>query len=411
MHSHRLDDPRCTLERRTRARLSYLACHSLAAPTAKEDLEFPHVVVETGVVDGYNPIEPGTRLEGRRRLLCFFLHRHLSFRLPEFQGVAELTYGRTTWDDGLPVTVWERALDDMARGPFWYVHLPDDGDGLALKNGKIIAENCFLLKALIDPWADAHSLPELKERLAAFDPVEKAKFGAASWKAQPETWGMSLTQDQKVAMLMELAPSLPEFHGPISLKNPEQIYWIVASWPFEFPVAYLRSWIFFGRQVGIGTNRGTILNKYDLSRRRYLGPTTMDTELAFLMCSLAGVRRSSLVFDPFVGTGGLLVPAAHHGARTMGMDIDIRVIKWGKKDSTWFLLLLLLVFDSRLLRIISAHSLLSTLHPPFCRHHGRQGPARQHLDQLRGLRARAAGRSAAGGPGPEPVQRRNEGSV
>jgi len=38
------------------------------------------------------------------------------------------------------------------------------------------------------------------------------------------------------------------------------------------------------------------------------------------------------VIDPFVGTGGLLVPAAHQGAMTMGMDIDIRVIKLGKQD-------------------------------------------------------------------------------
>eukprot|EP00889_Picochlorum_renovo_P008102 jgi/Picre1/35132/NNA_002595.t2 len=44
------------------------------------------------------------------------------------------------------------------------------------------------------------------------------------------------------------------------------------------------------------------------------------------------VRKSSFVVDPFVGTGGLLVPAAARGAITFGMDIDMRVIKIGKKD-------------------------------------------------------------------------------
>lgn len=33
-----------------------------------------------------------------------------------------------------------------------------------------------------------------------------------------------------------------------------------------------------------------------------------------------------MVLDPFVGTGGLLVPAAHFGALTFGSDIDARVI-------------------------------------------------------------------------------------
>ena len=45
-------------------------------------------------------------LPGRKRYLCFFLHRHLSFRLPEVQAVAEMLYGMSnmniifecTWD-------------------------------------------------------------------------------------------------------------------------------------------------------------------------------------------------------------------------------------------------------------------------------------------------------------------------
>lgn len=47
---------------------------------------------------------------------------------------------------------------------------------------------------------------------------------------------------------------------------------------------------------------------------------------------LPQVRRGMLVWDPFVGTGSILVAAAHLGAQTFGSDIDIRVIKWGE---TW----------------------------------------------------------------------------
>jgi len=32
-------------------------------------------------------------LPGRQRFLCYFIHRHLAFRLPEVQGLAELAYG------------------------------------------------------------------------------------------------------------------------------------------------------------------------------------------------------------------------------------------------------------------------------------------------------------------------------
>ncbi len=44
------------------------------------------------------------------------------------------------------------------------------------------------------------------------------------------------------------------------------------------------------------------------------------------------VRRGDLVFDPFSGTGSLLVAAASFGARTLGADIDVRVLRDGKAD-------------------------------------------------------------------------------
>ena len=138
---------------------------------------------------------------------------------------------------------------------------------------------------------------------------------------------------------------------------------------------------YFGRQVAV-TDR-SIIKQYELPARRYLGPTSMEAEMAFLMCNQARVRgwsneeaqatdgvharcirwmpltlavqlglcarhcpsnahttstqitrspqvgRGSLVFDPFVGTGSILVAAAHRGARTLGTDIDMRVLKLG----------------------------------------------------------------------------------
>jgi tRNA (guanine10-N2)-methyltransferase len=44
------------------------------------------------------------------------------------------------------------------------------------------------------------------------------------------------------------------------------------------------------------------------------------------MCNQALVTEGSLVIDPFVGTGGLLIPPASRKAVTFGSDLDIRVI-------------------------------------------------------------------------------------
>jgi hypothetical protein len=48
--------------------------------------------VETGVA-GIHIVDAGSTLPDRRRYLCFFNHRHLSFRLAEVEAAAELLYG------------------------------------------------------------------------------------------------------------------------------------------------------------------------------------------------------------------------------------------------------------------------------------------------------------------------------
>ena len=41
----------------------------------------------------------------------------------------------------------------------------------------------------------------------------------------------------------------------------------------------------------MGAGDRSPLNRYDLPRRRYLGPTSMDTEMAFLMANIGQARE------------------------------------------------------------------------------------------------------------------------
>jgi tRNA (guanine10-N2)-methyltransferase len=49
----------------------------------------------------------------------------------------------------------------------------------------------------------------------------------------------------------------------------------------------------------------TFHQKYDLKKRPYLGPTSTDHELAFLMANQGMVRAGDYAYDPFVGTGSI----------------------------------------------------------------------------------------------------------
>lgn len=60
--------------------------------------------------------------------------------------------------------------------------------------------------------------------------------------------------------------------------------------------------------------------------RAHTGNTSMDAGLSLIMANMGGIGKNDIVFDPFVGTGSLLVACAHHGAYVMGTDIDYMLI-------------------------------------------------------------------------------------
>jgi tRNA (guanine10-N2)-methyltransferase len=62
----------------------------------------------------------------------------------------------------------------------------------------------------------------------------------------------------------------------------------------------------------------------------------MDAELSFIMSNLAQVEKGSFVFDPFVGTGSILLSCALRGAYCMGTDIDLRVLRGRSQEENVF---------------------------------------------------------------------------
>lgn len=74
-----------------------------------------------------------------------------------------------------------------------------------------------------------------------------------------------------------------------------------------------------------------LISDYDLKRRSYIGITSMNATLSFLVANQAQICKNMVVYDPFCGTASLLVSAAHHGAFVLGSDLDYKVLK-GKPD-------------------------------------------------------------------------------
>ena len=73
--------------------------------------------------------------------------------------------------------------------------------------------------------------------------------------------------------------------------------------------------------------RHALLKTYSLKKRCFLGPTSMDAELAFLMANQGKINSKSIVFDPFVGTGSVLIACAAFGSTlNFGTDIQYAIV-------------------------------------------------------------------------------------
>lgn len=61
-----------------------------------------------------------------------------------------------------------------------------------------------------------------------------------------------------------------------------------------------------------------LVTHLSLKHREFIANTSMDPTLSVLMSNMAQTRNADLVYDPFVGSGSLLVGAAIHDAFVLG---------------------------------------------------------------------------------------------
>jgi len=71
-------------------------------------------------------------------------------------------------------------------------------------------------------------------------------------------------------------------------------------------------------------------------KKPFFHPSAMPAKLARCMVNLAKPETGELLFDPFCGTGSMLVEAALVGCRVLGLDIQRRMVRGSFKNLAYF---------------------------------------------------------------------------
>ncbi|XP_032598263.1 tRNA (guanine(10)-N2)-methyltransferase homolog isoform X2 [Drosophila grimshawi] len=244
-----------------------------------------------------------------KKYILWFAQEHVDFRVAEFESIVKL------------FNIQFRHLTEHRLKPFWMVEFPNDETALQY------ASRSVALRSIIELYSHAHTIPEFHERLRAHVDLHRGElnvhFKANSFKVTVETYNKHFSQREKVEKI-ESMDYLP-IAGAVNLKNPLVEWWYLEFWGMDATaVPATPEDILFGRMLTQGQRH--LIQQLSLKQRKFIGNTSMDAQLSLLMANQAMVRDGDLVFDPFVGTGSLLVSAAKFGGYVLGADIDFMMI-------------------------------------------------------------------------------------
>ncbi|KAK2140917.1 hypothetical protein LSH36_1205g00103 [Paralvinella palmiformis] len=247
-----------------------------------------------------------------RKYLVQFAHEHLDFRIPELLAVADI-FGTT-------VTIPE-AYDK--ENPYLVVDLPSD------EIVKKIASRTILVKSFYQLWAQGHSYDELFHQLRELPHALMAPYlnKNNTFRVIHDSFNKQLVHREKVALIEKLiGESGIEFPGNISLKSPDYSFHLLEYYKRDIPTSSpeLPDRVYFGRWITDGHR--DVIKQFDLKNRKVIGNTSMDAALALIMANMGHVTTNKIVYDPFVGTGSLLVASAHYGSYVMGTEIDWKLL-------------------------------------------------------------------------------------
>lgn len=240
-------------------------------------------------------------MTGKKRYLFYFAQELLDFRSREIESLAKLF----NIDLDLP------EKEKNSEKPFFIIN------NLKESEAKLIASRSVLLRFVTEFWTSGKGYKEFHDNLRKYEFDER--FKSEDFKFRVESYNKNLKHKEKVDKIETM--SYLAFEGPIILTNPTNEFVYLEYYgldPNNIPPEPEE--ILFGRLVALGQR--DLISAISLKNRKFIGNTSMAPELSLLMANQALCDKNQLAFDPFCGTGSMLIAAAMFGSYVIGSDID-----------------------------------------------------------------------------------------
>lgn len=301
--------------------------------------------------------------------IIYFSKTHENFRLAEFQAAADFLdidyafapvpanrmpyighQGEDGWRDSIDLTM---DTDEAKKGinvqrPFMLVYLAND------EVAKRLSQRVTCIKSIWLHWASAGSSQGIRDILETDQGRKKwSKYSneKISWRAMIISHQRSLSMSEQLERV-ESYKDVLDLPGPIKMKGADFIWGHIEEWTahcqipeeeeknldlsqYEYEVGIheerrqqrqrLLS-IHIGEKISDGIARD-LISKMDVKKRKYIGNTTMESQMSLIQAGMALAGPGKILYDPFAGTCSILLAAAAFGANVVASDIDGRMMR------------------------------------------------------------------------------------
>ncbi|XP_071854597.1 tRNA (guanine(10)-N(2))-methyltransferase homolog isoform X2 [Apostichopus japonicus] len=194
----------------------------------------------------------------------------------------------------------------------------------------------ILGRTVMEVLAHGPTRASVCEQLKALPAAETSRYcseeNSFCWRVH--SFGKKIKQDKRLDLIHQFMVNLP-LKGRVDLENPDDLFYICEDYgPNPNSAPEEPFYVYVGRKVSEGQRY--LAHQYSVKTRHFIGNTSMDAQLSLIMANQGGVKPNMFVFDPFVGTGSLLVAAAHFGGYVAGCDINVNTIHGVGKSSRSF---------------------------------------------------------------------------
>lgn len=308
------------------------------------------------------------------RYLITFTTALASFRIAEFHAAADY-YDISYAFVALPYAAGPACNLESRRSPhspqdsnqddnaclsdraYMLVHLQDD------EAARKLAKRVTCIRSIWQHWASGTTTQEIKQILAEDESVRHLwlpwRDKKYTWKANVDGYMRSISMQERRDKVENFADVLA-FPGAISLHGADFEWCLTEEWTtprtlgederkdenimHHFIPAVAHEGMLkaqYQRLIAVHTGRNITpaagelakdrIARMNVKKRAHIGNTTMESGMSLVQAGMALAGPGKLIYDPFVGTGSLLLAAAALGATTLGSDIDARAIR-GKVD-------------------------------------------------------------------------------